>query len=469
MSKTLSNFFPLIDYLYLLQTMEYDFKHFLIWFAKNPFERSLQKKHTLAWTFKAKLLFFVSIFYLIVFSYLLALVFDHLILIIPFLIIFSQVSPLFLGLAQVTIFPMEYFQKRRILTAAKRKRNTLKSLKVVAITGSFGKTSTKDILYTLLWKKYRVVKTPKSFNTPLGISQTLLEDIKDTTEVLIAEVGAYKMGEIAKISKLVCQDIAILTAVAPQHLERFGSIDNIAKAKFELVEGINEKGTAILNKQYDRIVNLAPNTKAKVLFYGTDDSPYSVSNISTDLSGTSFTLKTPESSTKIHIPLIGSHHAYNFLAASVAALEIGMTLSEIKERGKKLLSTPHRMEVTKTPSYTLIDNSFNSNLDSAKSSFALLKDLNSLQKIIITPGLIELGDQTASGNKQFISEAAKVADEIILVGELNKKYLLSGLDDFPTKHIHQVDSTNAALSLVNQISQKGAAVLIENDLPDQYF
>ncbi|MBI2017414.1 UDP-N-acetylmuramoyl-tripeptide--D-alanyl-D-alanine ligase [Candidatus Daviesbacteria bacterium] len=343
-------------------------------------------------------------------------------------------------------------------------------LKVVAITGSYGKTSTKDILYTLLWKKYYVVKTPKSFNTPLGVSQTILEDVKANTDIFIAEVGAYKKGEIKKIANLITPQIGIITAIAPQHLERFKTIENIAYAKFELVESLPKNGLAILNSASEWLKKLWPNSPCTVSFYGYD-SDYKVQNIKLSLSGTSFQLLTPKGKADINIPLIGEHHAYNFLAAAVAALKLGISLDEIKSRAGLLLPTPHRMEIKSLGNITLIDNSFNSNSESAKSSLSLLGSFDDTKKIVVTPGFVELGKESSVRNRAFGEDIAKVADEIIIVGENAKEDLLRGVQKVfrSEETIHFAASTQDALVLAQQLMQgtKGV-VLLENDLPDQY-
>ncbi|MBI4097991.1 MAG: UDP-N-acetylmuramoyl-tripeptide--D-alanyl-D-alanine ligase [Candidatus Levybacteria bacterium] len=365
--------------------------------------------------------------------------------------------------------PAEEYQKNKILSAAKQKISNVNNLRVVAITGSFGKTSTKDILYTLLWKKYKVVKTPKSFNTPLGISQTILEDVKENTDIFIAEVGAYKKGEIAKIAKLIRPKIAIITAIAPQHLEKFGSIKNIAQAKFELVEGLDKTGIAVINKNFLSFLPISKTPKNTV-FYGTWDSMFSASDIKVSIDGTNFTMTTPGGDVQIKMPLIGAHHVSNFLAAAGAAFELGLSASEIAQRALKLLPTPHRLEVVRKNGFTLIDNSFNTNLESSKSSFGLLDSLPGSVKIVITPGLIEMGERAKDANKEFIKLAANVANKIIIIGSKNKSYLLEGLSDihFPKDKIELADNTKSALFTVSENIEKDALVLLENDLPDQY-
>lgn len=465
MSKILFKFFPLIDHLYIYQLFEYNSIDFLKWFLKNPFKRNLQRKHEISWTSKAKLIFIISFVLILIPSFWLTLFFIPLV---------SFFSPFFLVLSKFLIFPLEYYQKQKILNQTKQKLLKLPGLKIAAITGSYGKTSTKDILYTLLWKKFKVVKTPKSFNTSLGVAQTILEDVKDNTEILIAEIGAYKKSEIKKIVDLIKPGIGIITAVGPQHLGKFKSIENTANAKFEIVEGLSSDGLAILNGESDYLVNLSTKSPCKVLLFGKEKTggyPFFASDTQVSSVGTSFLLHTPKGKIQIEIPLIGEHHVQNFLAASIAALNLGLTLKEIQERAKLLLPTPHRLEIKKQGNLTIIDNSYNTNPKAALESFKLLKDFPGSQKILITPGLTELGKDTETQNLEFAKNASKVADEIIIVGESFKDYLLKGLKEanYPADNVHTVTELKDGLNLLSKIAKPGAVILLENDLPDQYF
>lgn len=476
MLKTLYKYFPLFDHLYIYQLYEYNFRDFLKWFLKHPLKRNLQKKHKLNLTGKVYGLIFLSIFWNFIFA---VLIYDFLfkgffVFLIPLAwVILFHLTPLPIFLSGIILYPADYYLKRKIIKQTKIKLDKLKNLKVIAITGSFGKTSTKDILYTLLWKKFRVVKTPKSFNTPLGVAQTILEDVKDNTDILIAEIGAYKKGEIAKIAKLVKPDIGIITAIGPQHLGRFGSIENIAKAKFELLENLSKNGIAILNGENQTLQSLASNLRGcSVKFYGQKENPYRVSNIKTGIQGTSFILITPKGQTGIQIPLIGEHHAQNFLAAATCCLQLGLTLKEIKERAKLLIPTPHRMEIKKLGNITLIDNAYNTNPKSAKASLELLSQFKDYKKIVITPGFVELGKLADIENREFGKNIGKLADEVIIVGNNAREALLKGLKDakLPKELIHFTKSTAEALVLVQQLSDnKPLVALLENDLPDQYF
>lgn len=463
MSKTLSKIFPVLDHLYIFQIQEYKTWDFLKWFSSHPFARNLQKKHILEFTFRMKLMLlfvgiwlFISIEAIGLLLTLLALIF---------------LSPAFIILAHLTFLPLDFYFKSFLLNQAKEKLAGLRNLKIIAITGSYGKTSAKDILYTLLWKKFRVVKTPKSYNTPIGLAQTILDYLKPNSEIFIAEIGAYKKGEIRELSQLLNPAIGVITAVGPQHLERFGSLENIAEAKFELAENLKKGGLAILNGEYELIRNHAitlQNTKIK--YYG-QSSDYYTSDIQLSQAGTSFTFHTPRATTHILLPLIGEHHVKNFVAAAVTALELGLSLGEIKERTKYLLPTPHRLEIKKQGSLTIIDNTYNTNPQSSKIALQLLSDIPGAQKILITPGLVEQGYEKRRANRDFAKNAAKIVNQIIIVGEYAKTDLLAGLSvaKFTREKVSIAKSLNEAMHLLGTVSKPGAVVLLENDLPDQYF
>lgn len=372
---------------------------FLKWFLKYPFKRNLQRKHKLEWTKKIKLLLVLITLWVIIFSFILGTLLTLL------AIIFF--SPVFIILAYLIYLPLEIYYKNKIMTQAKNKLESLPNLKIIAITGSYGKTSTKDMLYTLLWKKFRVVKTPKSFNTPLGLAQTILDYLKPNTEIFIAEIGAYKIGDIKKLTQFLNPNIGVITAIGPQHLERFGSLENIAKAKQELFENLPVGGIAI--------------------------------------------------------------RGLGLEAATTVAHKLGMNSNEIKQRLQWLQPTPHRQEIKKQNGMIIIDNTYNTNPESAKTSLKLLQETQGSQKILVTPGLVELGKEHDKYNIEFAENSSRVADIIIIVGEHAKKALLSGLKNFPQEKVYTVSTLADAMNLLGQIAQPNAVILLENDLPDQYF
>ncbi len=442
----IKNLFPIFDHLYIFQAFEYEPIDFLRWFFNHPLERSLQKKHHLKLTSKAlALLLIASVLEFAESLYLSNLVLHTYIFFPIFFLLIQLIGPIYIIIAWALFLPFELYLKNKILSAAREKLKTLPKLKVVAITGSFGKTSTKDTLYTLLWKDFRVVKTPKSFNTPISIARTILNDLKTNTEIFLVEMDAYHPGEIKKLAEMVNPDIGIITAIAPQHLGRFGTMEKLAKTQFELAEILTNKGILVLNSTNEWIMRLENQYKLKKVFYG--------------------------EKTRIKLPLLGTHHVQNFLAASAVAQILGLSLKRISQRAQFILPTPHRLEIKKQGSLTIIDNTYNTNPLASKASLKLLKDLKGSQKILITPGLVELGQEHSKENQEFASIASKVADKIVIVGQNAKKDLLLGLKEkkYPTRHIYLAKTTNEALSLLPQFNKPNTVVLLENDLPDQYF
>lgn len=474
--KTFYKFFPLIDHLYIYQLLEYQPRDFLKWFFRFPFKRNLQRKHSIDWTLKIRLMLILTLGLIFITAFTFA--FDFLLYIL-FLLFLFQLSPFFILIAQIILHPFEEYKKQQILDQAKNKIVALPNLKVVAIVGSFAKTSIKNMLYTLLWKDFRVVKTPKSYNTDLAIARTVLTSLKTSTEVFLVEMDAYHPGEIKKLASIVKPNLAIITSIAPQHLERFGSMEKLARTQFEIADSLyfrhhqskKEERILFLNSSSKWILDLEKNYQVKKIFYGDrySDDGY-IQNIITTEEGIEFKMVLDEKLIHIKLPVPGAHQAFNFLAAATIARKLGLDLKTIQKRAALILPTEHRLEVRNMGHLKIIDNTYNTNPIAANSSLKLLADLKASQKILITPGFIELGEDSFEENKQLIIEAAKIATDIIIVGETNKKALFEGIiaSGFSTKKTHYFKTTQEVLSLLSKIAQKEAVVLLENDLPDQY-
>lgn len=386
-------------------------------------------------------------------------------------IIFEAISPFFIILSSIIIAPLDYFQKQRITKKAQAKISKLNNLKTVAIVGSYAKTSTKNMLYTLLWKDFNVVKTPKSFNTPVAIATTILNYLKPTTDIFIVEMDAYHKGDLKNLCKIAKPDLAIITAIAPQHLERFGDIKNLAQTQFEVAGALKDQGTLFLNSLDELTMDTEEQFESNKIFLGGEMDKYRVENIKQTEKGLNFNLILNEKTVDIELPLKGEHNAYNFLAAAAISHKLGLPLEKIGERAKLILPTEHRLEITRNGHITTIDNSYNTNPKVIISSLKLLKEVGEgKHKILITPGLIEQGSNAEKENKKFMNLASKSADEIIIVGQSYKKYLKAGLkeSEFPKEKTHYVKSTKSALGLAHKLSTGETVISIENDLPDQY-
>lgn len=470
----LSKLFPLLDYLYIFQLLEYEKGNFLKWFFKHPLKRNLQKKNHLDFTLKIQLLAVIASFIMLSLSTILTLVFfgGSLLMLIIIYIICESISPLFIIISSFLISPLDFYSKFRIIQKARRKINSLTDLKTVAIVGSFAKTSTKNMLYTLLWKDFFVVKTPKSFNTPVAIASTILSSVKKTTQIFIVEMDAYHPGDLKNLCKIARPDMAIITAIAPQHLERFGNIQKLAETQFEVSSALKDGGLLFLNSLDELTMQTEEKFEAKKIFLAGEEDKFRIENLEQTEAGLKFKLFLDEEKEEVELPLPGEHNAYNFLAAASIAYKLGLSAKTISERAALISPTEHRLEIKKMGNLNVIDNSYNTNPKVVISSLKLLKETaGDNQKILITPGLIEQGSNAEMENKKFIKLASKVADEIILVGESYKEFLREGLEEaeFPKDNTHFVKSTKSAIDLANKLAKENAVVLIENDLPDQYF
>ena len=380
------------------------------------------------------------------------------------------------------IWPIEQSINGFYLRDAKKRIKSLQP-KIIGITGSYGKTSTKYILHQILSKKYKTLMTPDSYNTPMGICKVIRGDLLPEHEFFIVEMGAYKRGDIRELCRLAPPEIGILTAVGPQHLERFKSIENTARAKYELIEALPSNGLAVINADNEICGTLADKTESVlVIRYGVEvnisgNTPIKINahNIKQSGRGLSFTVNDEVAgSVEITTRLLGKHNVSNILAAISVSLHIGMTLNEIRDAFVALEPVPHRLQLLPgAAGVTVIDDSFNANPEGAKSALEVLTDFVSEKngkKVLVTPGMVELGELEYEENERFGLEASKVCDLVILVGPARTSPILDGLKNanYPEKQIYVVNNLDEAQQQLTKSVKPGDVVLFENDLPDNY-
>ena len=340
------------------------------------------------------------------------------------------------------------------MKAAKKLKN-LKP-KVIGITGSYGKTSTKHILAHILSQRYKVLATPESYNTLMGICKVVNNDLLPEHELFIVEMGAYKKGDIKELCDLVRPKIGILTGIGIQHLERFGSVEKIAATKFELIDALPEDGIAILNSNCKYCQTFQP--KVKTIRYGGQEKEIKIS-----AEGSSFSVYGQQFQTS----LLGGHNIQNISLAIPCAMELKMTPGEIKEAVFSLPQIPHRLQLIKTPNATIIDDAYNSNPVGAKQALSILSQFSG-RKILVSPGMIELGQREYEENRLFGEEAAKICDFVILVGQKRTRAIADGLLNagFSRDSLFVVKNLDEARDKLSQT--RGDVILFENDLPDTY-
>jgi UDP-N-acetylmuramoyl-tripeptide--D-alanyl-D-alanine ligase len=349
--------------------------------------------------------------------------------------------------------------------------------RVVGITGSYGKTSTKYFTEALLESRFRVLKTRASFNTLLGVCRAINEELGPEHEVLIVEMGAYRRGEIREMAELVRPQIGVLTAIGPQHLERFGSIETIEKAKFELLAALPAGGIAVVNNDDPRVRRLADGLRGPdVCRYGIDyaagDLDLQADSIEHGPDGLTFNLIDRDGKrVTVKTRLIGRHNVSNILAAAGVARAVGVGLREIAGAIGRLQPVPHRLEThTGADGVTIIDDAYNSNPVGAANALDALNEFQTGRKILVTPGMVELGVEQDARNEEFGAKAAAVCDFVILVGRNQTEPIRRGLAGagFAPDRITSVRNLNDGLEAMKGIVRAGDVVLFENDLPDLY-
>lgn len=347
----------------------------------------------------------------------------------------------------------------------------MKNLKVIGITGSYGKTSTKFILGRILSEKYNTLVTPENYNTPMGIVITVRRDLKPQTEVFVCEMGAKCKGDIKEDCLIANPDMGIITTVGPQHLDTFGNIETVVSTKFELADWVKSKGGKMyLNADNEYIK--AKTTEYNSVTYGTGDCDCKATDISYSPKGLTVTLNYKGISFRVTSHLLGHHNALNIAAAGAVALELGVTPEQIAYAVSKLRPVEHRLQLKPyINGCTLIDDAYNSNPDGCLEAVRVLGCFDGMKKIIVTPGLVELGEKEYDANFRLGMEAAKYCDVIILVGKKRSVPLAEGVrkQGFDEQNLYVVSDFKEAVSVFSPLCDKDTAILFENDLPDNYL
>lgn len=368
--------------------------------------------------------------------------------------------------------PIEKSIRKGFCIKASKKLKEIPDLKVIGITGSYGKTSTKYAVNTILSQKFNTLMTPESYNTTMGVVRTINEKLTSTHQLFICEMGAKYIGDIKEICDIVNPQFGIVTAIGPQHLDTFHSLDNVKKTKLELIDSLPKDGLAFVNWEDENIKKseLPPNT---VKFGLTKKADYYAEKIEISEHGSSFDVILPNKE-KIHIKtkLLGELNILNIVGAVAIADKLGMTAEEIKIGAKYLKPVPHRLQLKQNPNGSIIiDDAYNSNIKGAKMALDVLKTFENKQRVLITPGIVELGDKANQINRDLGKKAAECADYVILVGAEQTVPILNGLQDrhYPKQNTFIAKNLEEALQEMNRITSNNTVILLENDLPDNYL
>jgi UDP-N-acetylmuramoyl-tripeptide--D-alanyl-D-alanine ligase len=389
-------------------------------------------------------------------------------------VILLVLTPLVMYLAVAVRQPFENKRNQKFVADAERIIREMPNLVKIGITGSYGKTSSKMVLGRVLSESKYTLVTPDSYNTPMGITLTVRNQLKPIHQVFVAEMGARQSGDIKELCDIVHPQIGIVTAIGPQHLETFKTVENVAATKFELIDSLPADGVAVLNFDDEIIAEKAKSVQVKVLSYGLErsDVDYTADNIEFSPQGMSFRVKTADGREQnMHTKLLGRHNIYNILAACAAAEHLGLTLPEIAKAVAQVSPVEHRLVLKSAGNFTIIDDAFNSNPSGSKAAVDVLAAMPGGRKMIITPGMVELGEEQNRLNREFAAYAASKLDYVVIVGQKQSEPLLEGLREvgFPEDKYFVAADLAAASAHMRSWVQNGDYVLFENDLPDSYL
>lgn len=373
--------------------------------------------------------------------------------------------------ADVMLAPVQRAINARYLRAARRKLDAIAPL-VIGITGSYGKTSTKFAIAALVAPDGGALATPGSFNTTLGVCRTINELLEPRHRAFVVEMGAYRVGDVAELCRFVRHRIGVLTAIGPVHLERFGSMEAIRRGKYEIVSELPPDGVAVMNTDDEEVRALADATdRVRVVRYGMDPAgrpDICARDIEVSPKGSSFTIVAPgHEPLAVTTRLLGRHAIGHVLAGVAVALEAGRSLAELAEPIAGLAPVEHRLQLIEgAGGVTVIDDSFNSNPAGAAAALEVLAQMPARRRVVVTPGIVELGPLAQEENRRFGAAAAGIADVVIFVARVNRAALTEGAAG-RRADVVTVDSLAEATEALKGLVGPGDVVLFENDLPDQ--
>ncbi len=384
----------------------------------------------------------------------------------------SLLLPFFLLLAGWVMKPVETQIQNGFIRKAKKKLATMPDLKIVAITGSYGKTSTKFIIKTLLAERYNVCYTPGSFNTPMGITMVINNDLEASHQILILEMGARYMGNIDELCQIARPDVSVFTNVGLAHLETFGTMENIANTKGAILRHLPANGTAVVNSDDIRVMSQMTRTDISVIPVGLNSGRFRAENIRYDVAGCHFTVVMDGSErAEVTTKLLGAHNVLNLLLGFGVGSHFGLRLQTMALAAARIEPVEHRLKLKRIGKAVMIDDAFNSNPVGAANAVEVLSQFTGGRRVIVTPGMVELGDIEEEENRRFGEAIGRANLElVILIGEERSKPILDGVlsTGYPQENIRIEKSLFTANDFLRDYLQEGDVVLYENDLPDLY-
>ena len=468
---------------YMMQASEYHIGDFLGWFWRTQDFLHVEKRKKLILTPKALVFLgigYVSAFFLFAFALEVLLVvtpwwkyllFTLIVLGVPYILGYGMVVYMLVG--RLLQWPVEQL----IIFFAKRKLMTHKGIRI-AIAGSYGKTSMREILKTVLSAGKRVAAPPGSHNTPLGVS-SFIRGLRGDEEVLIFEMGEYYRGDIKRLCGLVRPDIGIITGVNEAHLEKFKEVECARATIFELADYLHASvvssgGMTLWKPLYINGENEVARMHAPAgsILYSRDGvEQWRVERAQTGLLGTSFTFQNNKESISARSHLLGLHQVGPLVAAAHVADKLGLTARQIENGIDATKPFPHRLEQrVDAHGVTILDDSYNGNPDGARAVIDFLASLRGTRRWYITPGLVEMGSRKEDVHKEIGRELAKAGiEKVVLIRNSVTPFIEKGLQEGKYQgEIVWFEKAMDAFSALPNLTIRGDVVLLQNDWPDQY-
>ena len=472
------NAYKLIKYhLYLLQLENYELGRFWKLVAAKGWFPPKEQRKDLVWTPKVVLLFVSSEVFILLASLIFsfycsfAQVWQMVIIFFVSVYILNFVFPLFLSVASIIVWPIDFIVKQIIISRAKNKIKGLKNLKIIGIAGSYGKTTMKDFLATVLSAKFNVAATPESVNTPVGIARWVFSELNGSTQIAIVEMGEHYKGDIREICKITPPKIAVVTGINQAHMERMGSLEDIAATILEISEHLTMENLLVVNADDEFLFNYVQNKKLMISFYGLRHPEYVgfyFENVKFDSEKLSWAYEIPGAHLKGELSLLGEYGLGLIVAAQQIIGHLRMPDFDLAAAVAKVKPVIHRLQPLLRPGNILvIDDAYNGNPDGAAEAIKVLSRFPDRRKIYITPGLVETGSSAAEVHRKIGQQLASVADVVILIKNSVTPFIAEGLKS--QDKIKWFNSAQEAHSALQTILQPNDVILFQNDWGDQYL
>ena len=336
-------------------------------------------------------------------------------------------------------------------------------IKTVSVTGSVGKTTTKDMIAGALGAKLKVIKTSGNMNNEIGVPLTVFT-IEKEHEAAVIEMGMSHFGEIRKLASVVKPDIGVITNIGMSHIENLGSREGIFKAKMEIADYFGENNTLIVNGDDDYLGTLENDKQYKIIKYGIYSDRNDIFAVDIEnhgIGGMSFTAVTPEGNYPVKVSVAGEHNVYNALAAICAGLEMGLDMPDIISGIENFKLTAMRMEIEKIGGITVINDCYNASPDSMRAAFGVLADTGAKRTVAVLGDILEMGEYAPAEHEALGASLAQRGIDILVTAGENAAYISKGAKENGMNEIYSFDSTDEAAEFVKNKLLPGDAVLIK--------